>query len=173
MVTMQIKSLFFNRDKVLRAVDKAKREVLSKSGAAIRLTARHSIRKRKGIALPGQPPHSHEGTLRRFIYFGHDRAADSVVVGPMKTNQVFFSRDRRPVRGTVPSVLEHGGAITILEVLKFGRWQRADLRSRRRLAGRPLRYRTALIRPRPFMGPALAKERPKLPKLWAGSVKGG
>ena len=31
----------------------------------------------------------------------------------------------------------------------------------------------ATYRPRPFMGPALEKEIPKLSALWAGSVKGG
>lgn len=146
MIDMRIKSLFFDRKKVVRAVDKAKRAVLSKAGAFIRTVARTSIRKRKGSAPPGSPPHSHVGLLRNFILFGYDRASDSVVVGPVKLN--------KPTEA--PRVLEHGGTTT---VTKFSH-------------GR-LRKRRVRIKARPFMGPALEKERPKLPKLWAGSVRGG
>lgn len=146
MIDMRIKSLFFDREKVIRAVDKAKRAVLSKAGAFIRTVARTSIRKRKGSAPPGSPPHSHVGLLRNFILFGYERASDSVVVGPAKLN--------KPTEA--PRVLEHGGVTT---VTKFAR-------------GR-LRKRRVRMKARPFMGPALEKERPKLPKLWAGSVRGG
>ena len=166
MITMKAITSF-NGAKVQRAVDRARRQSLSRGGAIIRQTAKHSIRKRKAVSAPGSPPSSHEGTLRRLMRFGYDRSAGSVVVGPMATNQVFFDRQRQPVRGTVPSVLEYGGQITILEIFKFGRWQRADLRSRRRLAGLKTRYRRARIRPRPFIVPALRKEQSKLPKLWA------
>ncbi len=146
MIDMRIKSLFFDREKVVRAVDTAKRAVLSKAGAFIRTVARTSIRKRKGSAPPGSPPHSHVGLLRNFILFGYDRASDSVVVGPAKLNK----------STEAPRVLEHGGVTT---VTKFAR-------------GR-LRKRRVRIKARPFMGPALEKERPKLPKLWAGSARGG
>ncbi|GJQ27797.1 MAG: hypothetical protein HBSAPP02_28290 [Phycisphaerae bacterium] len=146
MIDMRIKSLFFDREKVVRAVDKAKRAVLSKAGAFIRTVARTSIRKRKDSAPPGSPPHSHVGLLRNFVLFGYDRASDSVVVGPVKLN--------KPTEA--PRVLEHGGTTTIT---KFSR-------------GR-LRKRRVRIKARPFMGPALEKERPKLPRLWAGGVRGG
>lgn len=142
---MRIKSLFFDRKAVLDAVDKAKRAVLSKAGAFIRTIARTSIRKRKGSAPAGEPPHSHVGLLRNFILFGYDRASDSVVVGPAKLN--------KPTEA--PRVLEHGGVTT---VTKFSRGKR--------------RKRRASIAARPFMGPALEKERPKLPLLWRGSVRG-
>jgi len=145
MVTMQIKTLFFDKQTVLRAVDQAKRAVLSKAGAFIRTTAKHSIRQRKGPAPPGRPPHSHEGSLRRFIYFGYDPASDSVVVGP-----VGFKRS------AAPHVLEFGG--------------KTEVKRRRR--GKVIKTR-ATIQERPYMGPALEKERPNLPKRWAGSVRGG
>lgn len=145
MITMRIKDLFFDRHTVMRAVDKAKRAVLSKAGAFIRTAAKHSIRKRKGLAPPGRPPHSHEGSLRRFLYFGYDPASDSVVVGP-----VGFKRS------TAPNVLEFGG--------------KSEVRYRRR--GKVVKTR-ATIAERPYMGPALEKEQPKLPKRWAGSVRGG
>lgn len=145
MITMQIKTLFFDKPVVRRAVDKAKRAVLSKAGAFIRTAARTSIRKRKGSAPPGAPPHSHEGSLRRLILFGYDPAADSVVIGP-----VGFQRS------TAPRVLEFGG--------------QSDIQRRRR--GKVVRTRVS-IEQRPYMGPALEKERPRLPKRWAGAVRGG
>jgi len=145
MITMRIKDLFFDKKTVLRAVDKAKRAVLSKAGAFIRTTAKHSVRTKKGSAPPGKPPHSHEGSLRRLIYFGYDRASDSVVVGP-----VGFKRS------TAPHVLELGG--------------KTEVKRRRR--GKVVETR-ATIQERPYMGPALEKERPNLPKRWAGSVRGG
>ncbi|MCL4743749.1 MAG: hypothetical protein KJZ54_16250, partial [Phycisphaerales bacterium] len=73
MLDLRIKQMFFDRPKVRRAVDAARRKVLSKAGAFIRQTARTSIRKRKGSSKPGNPPHSHVGLLRRFILFGYDR----------------------------------------------------------------------------------------------------
>lgn len=171
MVTFRFKFQFFDSKLVMRAVDKARRAVLSKAGAFIRTRAKTSIRKRKGISEPGRPPHSHEGTLKRFLYFGYDPGADTVVVGPAKTNQVFFDKDRKPVTGTVPEILEKGGQITILEVFKYGRWQRVDLRSRRRLAGLKTRYRKVTIKPRPYMGPAMEAELPKFRELWRNSVR--
>lgn len=145
MITMRIKNLFFDKKTVLRAVDKAKRAVLSKAGAFIRTTAKHSIRTKKGAAPPGKPPHSHEGSLRRLIYFGYDPVTDSVVVGP-----VGFKRTG------APHVLEFGG--------------KTEIQRRRR--GKVVRTRVTIDQ-RAFMGPALEKERPQLPKRWGGSVRGG
>lgn len=145
MLDLRIKNLFFDRTIVLRAVDKAKREALSKAGAFIRQTARTSIRKRKGTSQPGRPPYSHTGLLRRWILFGYDRSNDSVVVGP-----VGFKRSK------APNVLEFGGVTD-----RPRSWRR------KRSLSRKLR-----VRARPFMGPALEKERDKLPAMWAGSVRG-
>jgi hypothetical protein len=138
--------MFFDRKKVTRAVDKATRVVLSKAGAFIRTTARHSIRQRKAASAPGEPPSSHAGLLKRFILFGYDARRQTVVVGPMRLNQKV---------GNAPEALEHGGASVVVE----------GLRRRRR-------KRRVRIRRRPFMGPAMVKEAPKFPKLWANSVRG-
>lgn len=164
MIDMRIKKLFFDRPKVQRAVDKAKRRALSRAGAFIRTTAKHSIRKRKGSAPPGSPPHSHVGLLRRLIFFGYDERTDSVVVGP-----VGFKRS------DAPHVLEFGGKVALktprmMRVGQPGRDRRGRFtrgKLRRVDAGTKLAYA-----PRPFMGPALEKERPKLPKVWANSVRG-
>ena len=102
MITWKIKDVFFDRAAVVSAVDAAKRKVLSKAGAFIRQAAKTSIRKRKGTSRPGQPPFSHEGSLRKRIYFGYDRKSDSVVIGP-----VGFTRS------VAPHVLEYGGTTTL------------------------------------------------------------
>jgi len=137
----KMKAMFFDRKAVKNAVDRATRKVLSKFGAFVRTTARHSIRKRKAISQPGNPPSSHVGLLKRLIFFGYDTSRRSVVIGPT------------PLRGEAeaPPLLEYGG--------------RARRKDRK---GKPV---MATYKSRPFMGPALEKERPKLPALWAGSVK--
>lgn len=148
MITMRIKDMFFDRHVVMAAVDNAKRKVLSKAGAFIRTAAKTSIRKRKGSAPPGAPPHSHEGSLRRLILFGYDKPNDSVVVGP-----VGFKKS------DAPSALEYGGEVVVL----------------RRLGGRGGKHTSQKVKiaPRPYMAPALEKERPKLPLLWRNSVRKG
>jgi hypothetical protein len=117
--------------------------VLSKAGAFIRTAARTSIRKRKGSAPAGKPPHSHEGSLRCLILFGYDRSSDSVVVGP-----VGFEKS------IAPSALEYGGRPTVT--------------GKRRGRQEP---RVVKIAARPYMGPALKKELPNLPVVWRNSVK--
>lgn len=146
MIDLRIKDLFFDRQKVVRAVDKAKRHVLAKAGAFIRLTARRSLRTRAGSAPPGQPPHSHTGLVKRFILFGYEPGSDSVVVGPARINRTTDA----------PHTLEFGGT-TAIERGRKGKGRKRKVR----------------IAQRAYMGPALEKERPKLPKLWAGSVRGG
>lgn len=171
MLVMKFQSTFFDWPRIIRMEKNSRPRVLSRAGAFIRQRARSSIKKRKAISSPGKPPSSHEGTLRRYLYFGYDAHSESVVIGPAATNQLFFDRHRMPVRGTIPSVLEYGGQITILEVFKYGKWRRADLRSRIRIAGLPTRYRTVNIKPRPFMGPAFEAEMPNFPELWRDSIK--
>ena len=141
MIGMVTKSMFFDRKAVTSAVDRATRKVLSAFGAFVRTAAKHSIRKRKAVSQPGQPPSSHVGHLRRLIFFGYDPARKSVVIGPT------------PFRSEVeaPPLLEYGG--------------RALCKDRK---GKRV---TATYRPRPFMTPAFENEKTKLPALWAGSVR--
>ncbi len=94
-------SMFFNTRRVRRAVDKAKRRVLIRQGAYLRKVAQHLIHRRPGASRPGNPPHSHVGLLRDQIFYGYDRAAESVVVGPHVFNA---GRD-------VPGVHEFGGTL--------------------------------------------------------------
>jgi len=138
-LTINIKNMFFDRRKVIDKVAKANRRNLSKAGAFIRRSAKSSIRKRKRISRPGEPPSSHEGSLRRLIYFGYEPNRETVVIGPVRFGA-----------GKAPALLERGGRTR----LKRGN-----------------KVRIARYRPRPFMGPALQREAPKLAPLWERSIK--
>ena len=141
---------FFDRAKVKRAVDAATRRVLSKFGAFVRRRARSSIRARKAVSEPGQPPTNRTGVLRDGIIFAYEQSfRPNVVIGPVLTNQ--SARAHRAAQGTVPQVLEEGGEI-IVKTKK--------------------QSRLARIQARPYMQPAFEKEKQlTLPQLWKGSVK--
>ena len=99
-------------ERLLSAADRAKQNALKKAGAFIRTTARHSIvrapyatRKPRGrqrtdfrrkVSLPGHPPYSRTGLLKRLILFR--REGDSVLVGPVRLSKV----------GDAPHALEYG-----------------------------------------------------------------
>jgi hypothetical protein len=142
MIDFRIKEMFFDRKAVTSAVDRAARKVLSKFGAFVRTAARSSIRKRKKASQPGQPPSSHVGTLKRLIFFGYDPSRKSVVIGPTPLGSG---------SAEAPPLLEYGGTA-----------------KRKNRKGKNV---TATYRARPFIGPALEKEEPKLPAMWANSVK--
>ena len=98
----QARGLFFDRQAVTGATDRAERRVLSRFGAFVRRGARSSIRKRKSVAPPGSPPSSHTGLLRKNIFFTYEPSRSSVVIGPIRLN--------KPMNA--PELLEHGGRAT-------------------------------------------------------------
>lgn len=142
MIHFEFKQLFFDRQAVISKVDAASRKVLSKFGAFVRRSAKSSIRKRKKPAPPGSPPSSHTGLLKKFIFFGYDPDAQSVVIGPTRLNQ--------KERGEAPPLLEYGGKTTLK---RRGKKKRTTYKAR------------------PYMGPAFEKEKPQLPALWRDSVR--
>lgn len=126
-VRFTIKEWFFDRARVQRAVDRAVKSALSRVGAFIRRRAKSSIRKRRRISMPGHPPSSHVGLLKKYILFGYEPRRKTVVVGA-----VDFSG-----RG-VPRTLERGGPV------RFAGGLRANKR--------------AIMKPRPYIGPAAQAE---------------
>lgn len=161
-VSLKVKELWFDSDKVLRSVDRATRSVLGRFGSYVRREAKKLIKPagkraytkagkagtRRGIlhAAPGKPPKSHTGLLRKGIFYSYDRESRSVVIGPV------------PLAGRgqaeVPLLLEEGGT-AVRE-----HWRR----------GRKEKY-MARYAPHPYMGPALKAKLPQLEQLWANSVK--
>lgn len=93
-----LKSNFFKPELLIAKADRARRKMLSKAGAFVRQRAKTSIRKRKAVSAIGAPPSSHEGSLRKLIFFAYDPNRDSVVIGPALYRA-----------GEAPKLLEHGG----------------------------------------------------------------
>ena len=93
----QFKGLFFRENRVLKQMDAATARAFRRFGARVRLTARHSLRKKKAgvYSRPGSPPHSHgRHLLRNFILYAlarhphlHARAND--VADYFSTNYAF------------------------------------------------------------------------------------
>lgn len=171
----QVKGLFFDKAGLEKAVDKTRYKFLSKAGAFVMTAARRLIRKSKKPSSPGQPPKGHgQQLLRKGIFFALDKPNDDCLAGPIQLNQVNHDKDGQPVKGTVPSILEHGGSIWIKEVFRFGKWRRVDGRRRKdTYNGLPMRLRKVTIEARPFMGPALAESKPKFAPMMAGLYKKG
>jgi len=162
----EAKAAFFDRAKVMRAVEKAKRRSLAKGGGLVRTVARRSMRKVKDPlrrSPPGKPPFAHEGSLRRLLFFAWDPGTRSVIVGPTGFKG-----------STAPSTLEFGGTvkgdgrvIRVRDGVGRGKGGRFTSKAKSvRLTGR------VRIAPRPYMGPALEKSASKLPALWRDAVKG-
>lgn len=179
MVSLKFRMARFDVKAVSREVKRVKPLVTSKQAGGLRLIARRSILKRKKSSESGRPPHSHTGLLRKLLVYDYDPTGEgSAVIGSMKSNQVFFEGDGKPITGPVPNVLEFGGDIRILEVFKpwldngKGRWVRADLRSRRRMAYLKRRFRNVKVKARPYMGPALEKAKSTMADFWKGALRG-
>lgn len=166
MIDMRVKEMFFDKPAVLKRIGEARKKNLSKAGAFIRTAARGLIRKSKNSSKPGKPPRSHTGLLKDFIFFSYDARTDTVVVGPA------LLRTRRELHaaGTVPQILEKGGAILARQVRRKGRWFTAGEKRWRNTAPDERRVHTLSIESRPYMGPAEAKVRDRTPEVWRNSI---
>lgn len=166
-VSFKVQRFFFDRAKVMSRMTSAERRVFSRMGAYVRTRARRSIRKRKKVSEPGQPPSSRTGLLRNFIFFGYDKSKHSVVIGPEKLNRMSGSPDGQPIRGTIPEILERGGTVRLMEEQgRNGQWRRVYKRR-----NKPIRMRPARMQARPFMGPALQAETKNLSPMWRDAIK--
>ncbi|MBQ3332868.1 MAG: hypothetical protein IJG83_05550 [Thermoguttaceae bacterium] len=113
----KVKLTFFDRDRVRAALDKRTWKFLSRFGAYTRSDAKQSMRRSTHAAPPYHPPAVHEGSLKKFLYFGFDKTNRSVVIGPVKLSRRGSNGERRILEGPsydalggeVPNVLEYGG----------------------------------------------------------------
>jgi len=81
MIGMRSKSEF-DAEAVRRRAEQGSFRSLSHAAAAIRLTARRSIRKSESYSAPGTPPHTRRGLLRGAIVYGVEKAAGRALIGP-------------------------------------------------------------------------------------------
>lgn len=145
---------FFDRVAIIERLDKIELRALREAGKLIRILALRSMpkaqdaRNKRGRtvrqhAAPGQPPLSHSGRLKRFLFYSYDATSRSVVVGPAQLG------DSR-----VPGILEYGGTTTV------------KCRGFRR-TGKTLQRSVA---PHPYMGPALRQAQPRIATFWSKAV---
>lgn len=139
-----MKRWFFDRDLVIRAVDKTTHRALNHFGASVRITARRSMRKRPGPSAPGTPPHRHGNPLiYNLMAYAFDVVHRSTVIGP-----TLLKGGWSPYGDTtIPQVNEYGGIV-----------MRRD--------GRIYNYPA-----RPFMQPAFEKGQDRLDKFWADAIR--
>ncbi|MGE4157613.1 MAG: hypothetical protein AB7F75_00785 [Planctomycetota bacterium] len=69
-------------DRVKKKAKDASFKSLGHAGAAIRLTARRSIRKGAKESSPGTPPHTRKGQLKRAIVYAVEKREERAVIGP-------------------------------------------------------------------------------------------
>jgi hypothetical protein len=142
---------FFDKPAVTRALDRGLRKALGKIGGIVRRIARASIKNSptpKASSAQGEPPLSHTGQLKDFIYYAYDAEQQDVIIGPARLNTSLV------MGRTVPELLEFGG--TALRYIGRGRKRRA------------VPYKMA---PRPYMSRALENYRPRIPKEFQGIIQ--
>lgn len=180
----QTKSNFFDREPVIRAMEKATRQALSRGGAIVMREARKSIkdaaiRKRGGprgakreitgyrVSQPGKPPFSRTGLLKDFILFSAERTLSgwTAVVGPALINSPTGA----------PHTLEFGGFVNNkagYALMKAGRDEKGRFQPDRYVR---LPERRVHVAARPYMAPALQRmvDRGRVPDLWKNAVVNG
>ena len=73
---------FFDAKTVQRKANDGSIRALGHAAAAIRLTARRSIRRSPTYSDPGTPPHTRRGLLREGILYAVEKDAARAVIGP-------------------------------------------------------------------------------------------
>jgi len=72
----------FRREYLRRRAREGSIRSLGHAAAAIRLTARRSIRQSLRAAAPGRPPHTRRGLLRRAVLYFVETAQERALIGP-------------------------------------------------------------------------------------------
>lgn len=143
-VGFKIKDMFFDRAAVASHIDPKKRKFLSKFGAFVRTRAKRSIKpggKSNIISDPGEPPRSHDGSLRKNIFFAYEASSENVVIGPI----VLPGK----IGAEALEALEFSGE-TVIERLSRGKRKRERVN----------------IEARPFMTPAFEAEKSNISTIW-------
>jgi phage gpG-like protein len=84
MISMRSRTEFYSQ-RIRDRAKKASFKNLRHAGAAIRLTARRSIRRNKKASTAGQPPHTRKGQLKRSLRYVVEKDKDRVLIGPTYT----------------------------------------------------------------------------------------
>jgi len=82
MISFEVRNIILNAAIIEEKLKKAEIRGLKRIGFLTRQASQQSIRDGAGASAPGTPPHSHTGTLRRFILYSLSDDKKSVVIGP-------------------------------------------------------------------------------------------
>lgn len=183
-ISVDIKSLFFDRPKITNAVNRARRVALSKGGALVRAIARNSIRRPRRMRLSELPPEERakyqpkrdksgqnesqqNGTAARRtkLPFASSKPGEPPrnQTGTLKRTLFFAYDSGRDGVVVGPASIRGGNAPNVLEFGGVSTFQSKGKQKKR-----------AIVEPRPFMGPALKTgvDSGKIADAWAGSVQG-
>jgi hypothetical protein len=179
MLTLSVKRSFFDRPAIIAKIGQRVAKGLNRAGGTVKVTAQRSIRpytKTGKPSKPGLPPRRAVGLAEGLgnIIYAFD-GKDAVVIGSVKRNG---SRSVKPAT-TIPGLHERGELATLLEarfVMPSGKateWRAVPRRVRPGRDGQRMEQRRRSVKypARPFMQPALEKIKPRLPKLFANSIK--
>lgn len=170
----EMKKWFFDRPRVINAVDKATRSVLSRFGLYVKREAKKLIKPPGRMRLREMTPEERATYKRRLGMY----KAGKLRHRPQKPRRRESSRPGQPPRSQTG-------------ILKRFIYDAMDPRTRSVVIGpariergtdapRVLEYggrtrlpngRTIYLSPRPYMRPALAAKLPQLPKLWKDAVQ--
>lgn len=153
----RVKNAFFRQKTIDDMISKKRYRALSKMGAFVRRSAKTSLRYRKKPSPPGAPPSVHRSNMFKRRKTDKQGNSKDVMQSPLR-ELLFFAYDQQaksvvvgPVplgaKAIVPGVLERGGSVVS------------------RTQGRP---RRVTIAPRPYMKPAVNRERHKFKALFKG-----
>lgn len=125
---------FFDREAVIRRLERKELMVLSRTGGYARKTARNMMKAggfgaKAKYSKPGEPPRYHTRKLKDMIFYALERNKDSVVIGP-----VSFKSQAALAMGAKSGaqILEEGGLIYL-----------------------PRQRQTGKIEARPYMAPTM------------------
>ena len=203
-----VKKWFFDRDCVMKFMDRKNRQALQEAGRRIRRVAQTSMRyvtsrreqERKigaglrkraardpSVSRPGEPPRAIKPHpwIRKNLFYAFEPVAQSVVIGPVgfargsgAPETLEFggrarvrNKQRRKRRlGGGGEIDIRGGRVIYTKLQTTAQVERAN-RLNEELYG-PM-FKVVFVAARPYMGPALRKVQPELPRLWTASVKAG
>ncbi len=197
-ISMKMTHLFFDRAKVKRSMDRSTHQAMRQAAGSIRKIAQQSMRyvspKSQVTSRPGESPRARRPHpwVRKFLWFYYDPGRKTAVIGPVRLGRATGA----------PHNLEFGGRVRgrnpRRHKRKMGRYGEVRIvrLTKSPVAGRDVIYSkltsptmvaranelnkqlygpdrlSGRLAARPFMGPALRKETPKLPRRWANSVRG-
>lgn len=76
--------ILFYAQKLNRQIRVARNRALYRTAGLVRTSTKRSMRLRKGVGVPGHPPHAHTRAGLRAIEFVVDEFAGAAMIGPVK-----------------------------------------------------------------------------------------